>query len=65
MAAPALFNPPSVIPGGAKRREGDPDFAVLQEKQGRLGSLPVPLRGPPGMTMSARRACLARLGPLL
>jgi hypothetical protein len=49
-AIAALVKFCGVIPGGAQRREGDPDFAVLTEKQRRLGSLPVPLRGPPGMT---------------
>jgi hypothetical protein len=39
-----------VIPGGAQRREGDPDFADSPERAQSLGSLSGPLRGPPGMT---------------
>jgi hypothetical protein len=41
-----------VIPGGAQRREGDPDFAMVPKTIESLGSLPGPLRGPPGMTAS-------------
>ena len=50
--------PPS-IPGGAQRREGDPDFGASPAARGEsLGSLPGPLRGPPGTTrVPSREAC--------